>query len=92
MLTIEALNAISVQEFTAALGSIFEHSPWVAARAALLRPFVSREQLHQAMGAEVARARAAGRLMCGANVGGALNSPASMAASDSETSFTDLPK
>jgi OHCU decarboxylase len=59
MLTIEALNAISVQEFTAALGSIFEHSPWVAARAALLRPFVSREQLHQAMGAEVARASAA---------------------------------
>jgi OHCU decarboxylase len=56
MLTIEALNAMSVQEFTIALGSIFEHSPWVAARAARLRPFVSREQLYQAMCAEVARA------------------------------------
>jgi OHCU decarboxylase len=58
MLTIEALNAMSVQEFSSALGSIFEHSPWVAARAALLRPFGSCEQLHQAMCAEVGRARA----------------------------------
>jgi 2-oxo-4-hydroxy-4-carboxy-5-ureidoimidazoline decarboxylase len=59
MLTIEALNAMSVQEFTTALGSIFEHSPWVAARAALLRPFAGREQLYQAMCAEVGRASAA---------------------------------
>jgi len=59
MLTIEALNAMSVQEFTTALGSIFEHSPWVAARAARLRPFVSREPLYQAMCAEVAQASAA---------------------------------
>jgi OHCU decarboxylase len=56
MLTIEALNTMSVQEFSAALGSIFEHSPWVAQRAARLRPFASREQLHQAMCEEVARA------------------------------------
>jgi OHCU decarboxylase len=59
MLTIEALNAMSVQEFTAALGSIFEHSPWVAARAAPLRPFAGREQLHQALCAQVAQASAA---------------------------------
>jgi OHCU decarboxylase len=59
MLTIEALNAMSVQEFTQALGSIFEHSPWVAARAAQLRPFPGREPLHQAMCAEVARASVA---------------------------------
>jgi OHCU decarboxylase len=59
MLTIEALNAMSVQEFTTALGSIFEHSSWVAARAARLRPFASREQLHQAMCAQVAQASAA---------------------------------
>jgi len=59
MLTIEALNAMSVQEFTTALGSIFEHSPWVATRAARLRPFASREQLHQAMCAQVAQASAA---------------------------------
>jgi OHCU decarboxylase len=56
MLTIEALNAMSVQEFTTALGSIFEHSPWVAERVARLRPFASREQLHQSMCDEVARA------------------------------------
>jgi OHCU decarboxylase len=59
MLTIEALNAMSVQEFTTTLGSIFEHSPWVASRAALLRPFAGREQLQQAMCAAVAQASAA---------------------------------
>ncbi len=59
MLTIEALNTFSVQEFTTALGSIFEHSPWVAARAALKRPFATREQLHQAMCEEVAQGSAA---------------------------------
>jgi OHCU decarboxylase len=56
MLTIEALNAMSVHEFTIELGSIFEHSPWVAERASRLRPFASREQLHQTMCDEVARA------------------------------------
>ena len=59
MLTIEALNAMPVSEFTAALGSIFEHSPWVAQRAAALRPFRSREELHQAMCQQVAQASAA---------------------------------
>lgn len=59
MLTIEALNAMTVQEFTTTLGSIFEHSPWVAERAAALRPFGSTEQLHQAMCEQVARATAA---------------------------------
>ena len=59
MLSIEALNAMSVQEFTAALGGVFEHSPWVAARAALRRPFSGRDELHRAMCDEVARASAA---------------------------------
>jgi OHCU decarboxylase len=59
MLTIEALNAMTVQEFTAALGSIFEHSPWVAERAAALRPFGSGAQLHQMMCEQVAQASAA---------------------------------
>jgi OHCU decarboxylase len=49
MLTIEALNAMSVHEFSTALGSIFEHSPWVAQRVAPLRPFSDRAALHQAM-------------------------------------------
>jgi OHCU decarboxylase len=59
MLTISALNAMPVPEFTAALGAIFEHSPWVAQRAAGQRPFRSREELHQAMCRQVARAGAA---------------------------------
>src|ERR1700722_12172134 len=59
MLTIEALNAMPAPEFTAALGTIFEHSPWVAQRAAQLRPFRSREELHQGMCQQVAQASAA---------------------------------
>ncbi len=59
MLSIDALNAMSVQEFTVALGSIFEHSPWVAQRAARARPFGSREQLHEAMCRQVAEASTA---------------------------------
>jgi OHCU decarboxylase len=59
MHTLEALNAMSVQDFTAALGSIFEHSPWVAERAAPLRPFDNREALHEAMCRQVARASVA---------------------------------
>jgi OHCU decarboxylase len=59
MLTIEALNAMTVQEFTTTLGSIFEHSAWVAERAAARRPFGSREQLHHGMCDQVARASAA---------------------------------
>src|ERR1700722_502654 len=56
MLTIEALNAMPVAEFTAALGAIFEHSPWVAERAAPLRPFRSRAELHRALCQQVAQA------------------------------------
>ena len=59
MPTIEALNAMSVQDFSAALGSIFEHSPWVAQRAAQHRPFTGREALHRVMCEEVARASVA---------------------------------
>ena len=59
MLTIEALNAMPVQEFSTALAAIFEHSPWVAQRAAPLRPFRDRAALHQAMCQQVADASAA---------------------------------
>ncbi len=59
MLTIEGLNAMPVAEFTAALGCIFEHSPWVAERAARLRPFQNREQLYRAMCQQVAQASTA---------------------------------
>ncbi len=56
MPTIEELNAMPVPEFTRVLGSIFEHSPWVAEGAAQRRPFHSREELHQAMWQQVAQA------------------------------------
>ena len=59
MPTLEALNAMSVQDFTAALGSIFEHSPWVAERTAPLRPLADREALHEAMCRQVAQASVA---------------------------------
>jgi beta-ureidopropionase / N-carbamoyl-L-amino-acid hydrolase len=53
MITLEALNALPVDEFTSVLGSIFEHSPWVARRAATARPFSSRLDLLDAMRAVV---------------------------------------
>ncbi|QBB70441.1 2-oxo-4-hydroxy-4-carboxy-5-ureidoimidazoline decarboxylase [Pseudolysobacter antarcticus] len=58
MITLEQLNRMSVDEFVAALGGIFEHSPWVAQRAAAARPFISREDLHAAMCSAVAAATA----------------------------------
>jgi len=45
-----------LDQFTAALGWIFEDSPWVAERAWARRPFVSREALHHAMVREVENA------------------------------------
>jgi 2-oxo-4-hydroxy-4-carboxy-5-ureidoimidazoline decarboxylase len=48
-ITLAELNAMPAAEFTARLGAIFEHSPWVAERAAARRPFASVAQLHAAM-------------------------------------------
>jgi 2-oxo-4-hydroxy-4-carboxy-5-ureidoimidazoline decarboxylase len=42
-------------EFAAALGGVFEHSPWIAERAAAARPFADVAALHRAM-VEVVRA------------------------------------
>lgn len=53
MITLEALNTLPVDEFTSVLGTIFEHSPWVARRAATARPFSSRLELLYAMRAVV---------------------------------------
>ena len=52
--TLADLNAAPAADFTARLGAIFEHSPWVAERAAARRPFDSVGQLHAAM-ADVVR-------------------------------------
>jgi OHCU decarboxylase len=58
MMTLEELNALPVERFVALLGSIFEHSPWVAERAAEARPFRSRTELLDEMRSVVQRATA----------------------------------
>jgi 2-oxo-4-hydroxy-4-carboxy-5-ureidoimidazoline decarboxylase len=50
------LNALDRAEFTCLVGPVFEHSPWIAARTAAQRPFASRESLHAALIATVAKA------------------------------------
>jgi len=48
-LTLEHINAMSPQAFLAALGGVFEHSPWIAKQAFSARPFASVAALHEAM-------------------------------------------
>ena len=48
-LTLQQINAASVAEFTALLDGIYEHSPWIAGRAAALRPFASLAALKRAL-------------------------------------------
>lgn len=61
-MTLAALNASDRDAFVAALGWIFEDSPWVAGRAWSRRPFGTREELLAAMIAEVAAAPRAEQL------------------------------
>lgn len=49
VLSLAQLNAMDQAGFSATLGAIFEHSPWVAERAWSQRPFDSVESLHAAM-------------------------------------------
>ena len=56
VISITELNAASPARFAELLDGIFEHSPWVAARAAAARPFQSREDLLAALCAVVAAA------------------------------------
>ncbi|MDF2960822.1 MAG: uricase [Paenibacillus sp.] len=56
LFTINELNQMNRRTFTETLGSIFEHSPWVAERAWDSRPFKDKEQLHEAMLAVVEQA------------------------------------
>jgi len=55
-LDLPALNAMPRARFVAALGSTFEHSPWVADAAWTARPFASVGALHAAMFDVVRRA------------------------------------
>ena len=59
---LDALNAASAADFTAALGAVFEDAPWVAERAAAARPFATVAALHEAMLA-VARAAPTERIL-----------------------------
>ncbi len=56
VVTLEALNRASRDELEQVLAGVFEHSPWIAARAAEARPFASLEAVHAAMVAVVRRA------------------------------------
>lgn len=55
-LTLDAVNGLSAADFVARFGGIYEHSPWVAERAAAARPFVSLTALHAALAGAVAQA------------------------------------
>ena len=48
-LDIAKLNELAAGDFAAALGHIFEHSPWIAVEAAKRRPFADADALHTAM-------------------------------------------
>ena len=48
-LTIDALNQMTEKMFVEALADIYEHSPWVAAKAATERPFADIDDLCEAM-------------------------------------------
>ncbi len=48
-ITLQELNNFKLDEFIAALGTIFEHSSWVAEQVYPLRPFECVQQLHQRM-------------------------------------------
>jgi 2-oxo-4-hydroxy-4-carboxy-5-ureidoimidazoline decarboxylase len=56
--TIGDLNKASEADFIALLGAIYEHSPWIAARAAAARPFANVSSLHAAMAGVVQNATA----------------------------------
>jgi 2-oxo-4-hydroxy-4-carboxy-5-ureidoimidazoline decarboxylase len=53
MFQLDYLNTCAPDAFAAALGEIFEHSPWVAEAAAARRPFPTVTALHDAMVAAV---------------------------------------
>jgi 2-oxo-4-hydroxy-4-carboxy-5-ureidoimidazoline decarboxylase len=56
------VNHLTQPDFVAALGAIYEHSPWIAERAWEFRPFSGVDALHAAMARVVAEASEAERL------------------------------
>ena len=58
MTPLKRLNEMDAEAFIAAVGHVFEHSPWIAQRAAERRPFAGVAQLHEQMCDIVRRAPA----------------------------------
>jgi OHCU decarboxylase len=56
LLSLAEINRLDEDEFVRALGSLFEHSPWVAGAAWRRRPFGSLGDLHGALVASVQEA------------------------------------
>jgi OHCU decarboxylase len=88
VITLAALNGMTAAEFVSTLSGVFEHSDWVAERAAALRPFDSVPQLLEALQRVVAHATEAEQLaLIGAHPAlraRSVQSPALTAASLSE--------
>jgi 2-oxo-4-hydroxy-4-carboxy-5-ureidoimidazoline decarboxylase len=61
--SLDTLNAANEADFAAALGDIYEHSPWVAKAASRGRPFATLLALHEAMKAAVMAVPAETRLV-----------------------------
>jgi|ERR1043166_5906239 len=49
MPNVEELNSLKREDFTDCLAPVFEHSEWIAARAANKRPFADRAELYAAL-------------------------------------------
>ena len=47
--SLSEINALTAVEFTRVAGGVFEHSPWIAERAAACQPFASLDSLHAAI-------------------------------------------
>lgn len=56
MITLDQLNAAPPADFVALLDGTYEHSPWIAERAAAARPFLSLAQLKHALASVVREA------------------------------------
>jgi 2-oxo-4-hydroxy-4-carboxy-5-ureidoimidazoline decarboxylase len=61
-ISLSDLNASNRDDFVAALGNIFEHSPWIAERVSSMRPFTGVQQLFAAMKQAIDQAQAELRL------------------------------
>jgi 2-oxo-4-hydroxy-4-carboxy-5-ureidoimidazoline decarboxylase len=59
---VTAFNGASVEDFAAQLGNVYEHAPWLAARAASARPFATVTALYEALRSALRQASPAEQL------------------------------